>query len=155
MNQGGIKVSYGAELRFEEYSIFKGEVNSYKAYSNNLGLEQAPGAQGFPGFSPDDEIKANRIVTGLYTDLEYTPMEALLITGAVRAENYSDFGSVATFKSSARLKVTDNFNLRGSFSTGYRAPSLQQNILVIPLLHFLMGDSYNQELRVMMMRSVS
>ena len=139
VNQGGVKVSYGAELRFEEYSIFKGEVNSYKAYSNTLGLEQAPGAQGFPGFSPDDEIKANRIVTGLYTDLEYTPTEALLITGAVRAENYSDFGSVATFKSSARLKVTDNFNLRGSFSTGYRAPSLQQKYFSNTLTSFSNG----------------
>ena len=139
VNQGGVKVSYGAELRFEEYSIFKGEVNSYKAFSNNLGLEQAPGAQGFPGFSPDDEIKANRIVTGLYTDLEYTPTEALLITGAVRAENYSDFGSVATFKSSARLKVTGNFNLRGSFSTGYRAPSLQQKYFSNTLTSFSNG----------------
>ena len=139
VNQGGIKVSYGAELRFEEYSIFKGELNSYKAFSNNLGLEQAPGAQGFPGFSPDDEIKANRMVTGLYTDLEYTPTEALLITGAVRAENYSDFGSVATFKSSARLKVTGNFNLRGSFSTGYRAPSLQQKYFSNTLTSFSNG----------------
>lgn len=139
VNQGGVKVSYGAELRFEEYSIFKGEVNSYKAFSNNLGLEQAPGAQGFPGFSPDDEIKANRMVTGLYTDLEYTPTEALLITGAVRAENYSDFGSIATFKTSARLKVTDNFNLRGSFSTGYRAPSLQQKYFSNTLTSFSNG----------------
>jgi iron complex outermembrane receptor protein len=79
------------------------------------------------------------MVTGLYTDLEYTPTEALLITGAVRAENYSDFGSVATFKSSARLKVTDNFNLRGSFSTGYRAPSLQQKYFSNTLTSFSNG----------------
>lgn len=139
VNEGGVKVAYGAELRFEEYSIFKGEINSYKAYTNTLGLEQAPGAQGFPGFSPDDEIKANRFVTGLYTDLEYTPTKSLLITGAIRAENYSDFGSVATFKSSARLKVTDNFNLRGSFSTGYRAPSLQQKYFSNTLTSFSNG----------------
>lgn len=139
VNEGGVKVAYGGELRFEEYSIFKGEINSYKAYTNSLGLEQAPGAQGFPGFSPDDEIKANRFVTGLYTDLEYTPSKSLLITGAVRAENYSDFGSVATFKTSARLKVTDNFNVRGSFSTGYRAPSLQQKYFSNTLTSFSNG----------------
>ena len=46
VNQGGVKVAYGTELRFEEYRIFKGEINSYKAYTNTLGLEQAPGAQG-------------------------------------------------------------------------------------------------------------
>ena len=140
VNHGGVKVSYGAEMRFEQYSIFKGEIASYKAYTNNFGLEQAPGSQGFPGFSPDDKVTANRIVTGLYTDLEYTPTEALLLTGAVRAENYSDFGSVATFKTSARLKVTDNFNLRGSFSTGYRAPSLQQKYFSNTLTSFSQGQ---------------
>ena len=140
VNHGGVKVSYGAEMRFEQYSIFRGEIASYKAYPNNFGLEQAPGSQGFPGFSPDDKVTANRIVTGLYTDLEYTPTEALLLTGAVRAENYSDFGSVATFKTSARLKVTDNFNLRGSFSTGYRAPSLQQKYFSNTLTSFSQGQ---------------
>jgi len=139
LNNGGIKVSYGGELRFEEYSIFKGEINSYKAFTNNLGLEQAPGSQGFPGFSPDDKVKANRIVTGAYSDIEFTPSEMFLITGAVRAENYSDFGSVATFKTSARLKLSNNFNVRGSFSTGYRAPSLQQKYFSNTLTSFSNG----------------
>jgi iron complex outermembrane receptor protein len=139
VNHGGIKVAYGGELRFEEYSIFKGEINSYKAFTNTYGLEQAPGSQGFPGFSPDDKVKANRIVTGAYTDIEYTPSEIFLITGAVRAENYSDFGSVATFKTSARLKLSSNFNLRGSFSTGYRAPSLQQKYFSNTLTSFSNG----------------
>ena len=138
VNQGGIKVAYGGELRFEEYSIFKGEINSYKAFTT-AGLEQAPGAQGFPGFSPDDKVKANRFVTGAYTDIEYTPSEMFLITGAIRAENYSDFGSVATFKTSARLKLSNNFNFRGSFSTGYRAPSLQQKYFSNTLTSFSNG----------------
>jgi len=139
VNNGGVKVSYGGELRFEEYSIFKGEINSYKAFTNTYGLEQAPGSQGFPGFSPDDKVKANRIVTGAYSDIEFTPSEMFLITGAVRAENYSDFGSVATFKTSARLKLSNNFNLRGSFSTGYRAPSLQQKYFSNTLTSFSNG----------------
>ena len=45
---------------------------------------------------------------------------------AVRFENYSDFGSVFTGKFATRYKVADNFNLRGSVSTGFRAPSLAQ-----------------------------
>ncbi|MFM2439414.1 MAG: hypothetical protein RLZ16_411 [Bacteroidota bacterium] len=126
VNNGGLKLSYGGEFRTESYGINKGEFASYMAYPNSLGLEQAPGAQGFPGFSPDDEVKANRNVAGLYGDVEYTPSDLLLLTGAVRFEDYSDFGSVSTFKSSFRYKVTRNFNFRGSFSTGYRAPSLQQ-----------------------------
>ena len=126
-NAGGLAVSYGAELRYENYSIQAGEEASYKAYPGIPGLtRQSPGAQGFPGFSPADVTNENRLVSGLYGDVTYTPNNKLLITGAVRFENYSDFGAVATFKTSARYKVTNNFNLRGSISTGYRAPSLQQ-----------------------------
>jgi iron complex outermembrane receptor protein len=49
-----------------------------------------------------------------------------LLDLAVRFENYSDFGFVNTSKLATRYKITDNFNVRGSVSTGYRAPSLQQ-----------------------------
>ena len=140
VNNGGLKVAYGAELRYEAYRINRGEVASYKAYPNNFGLQQAPGAQGFPGFSPEDEVDANRMVTGLYGDLEYTPSDAFLLTGAIRFENYSDFGAVSTFKTSFRYKVTDNFNFRGSFSTGYRAPSLQQKYFSNTLTSFSQGN---------------
>jgi iron complex outermembrane receptor protein len=139
VNNGGVRVAYGAELRYEAYRINRGEVASYKAYPNNFGLEQAPGAQGFPGFSTDDEVDANRMVTGMYGDLEYTPSDAFLLTGAVRIENYSDFGAVSTFKTSFRYKLTNNFNLRGSFSTGYRAPSLQQKYFSNTLTSFSNG----------------
>jgi len=139
VNNGGLRVAYGAELRYEAYRINRGEVASYKAYPNNFGLEQAPGAQGFPGFSTDDEVDANRMVTGMYGDLEYTPSDAFLLTGAVRIENYSDFGAVSTFKTSFRYKLTTNFNLRGSFSTGYRAPSLQQKYFSNTLTSFSNG----------------
>lgn len=140
VNNGGVKVSFGSEFRVENYSIFRGEPASYKVFPNSFGLEQAPGAQGFPGFSPADKVNASRIVTGLYGDLEYTPTSSLLLTGAVRLENYSDFGGVATYKTSFRYKVTDNFNLRGSFSTGYRAPSLQQKYFSNTLTSFSQGQ---------------
>jgi iron complex outermembrane receptor protein len=140
VNQGGIKVAYGAEFRLENYNIFIGEPASYKAFSNNFGFEQAPGAQGFPGFSPADKVNKTRTVSGAYLDLEYTPSESLLITGALRGENYSDFGSVATYKTSFRYKVTNNFNFRGSFSTGYRAPSLQQKYFSNTLTSFSQGQ---------------
>src|SRR6185503_8781541 len=49
-----------------------------------------------------------------------------LLEGAVRVENYSDFGFTPNFKLGTRIKVADHFNIRGSVSTGFRAPSLQQ-----------------------------
>ena len=140
VNQGGVKLAYGAELRYEAYHIFEGELASYNAYSNRFGLEQAPGSQGFPGFSPADKVNASRTVGGAYGDVEYTPTDLLLLTGAVRFENYSDFGAVSTFKTSFRYKATDNFNFRGSFSTGYRAPSLQQKYFSNTLTSFSGGE---------------
>jgi len=140
VNEGGVKVSFGSEFRIENYSIYRGEPASYKLYSNTYGLEQAPGSQGFPGFSPADKVNANRLVSGAYGDLEYTPTARLLLTGAVRLEYYSDFGAVSTYKTSFRYKATDNFNFRGSFSTGYRAPSLQQKYFSNTLTSFSGGE---------------
>ena len=114
----------GAEFRYERYSIYKGEEASYKGYSNPF--DQAPGSQGFPGFSPADEVNANRTVEGVYVDYENSWTSGWLVDLAARYEHYSDFGSVVTGKAAARYKFSPKFNLRGSVSTGFRAPSLQQ-----------------------------
>ena len=120
----GLNFAYGFEYRNEKYKINAGEEASYASYDAVLG--QAPGSQGFPGFSPNDTITATRNSVSAYADAELNVTNAWLVDGAVRFENYSDFGSVATFKLATRLKATDNFNIRGSVSTGFRAPSLQQ-----------------------------
>lgn len=62
----------------------------------------------------------------LYTDMELDLTEKLLINGAIRFENYSDFGSTTNFKLASRYKLTNNINLRGALSNGFRAPSLHQ-----------------------------
>ncbi len=49
-----------------------------------------------------------------------------MFDAAVRAENYSDFGGTINGKLAARLAVGDKFAIRGSVSTGFRAPSLAQ-----------------------------
>lgn len=118
----GFNLAFGTEYRYENYKIYKGEEASYALYDQS----KAPGAQGFPGFQPDDEINANRSVIAGYADASIDVTSRWLIDMAVRAENYTDFGGVATYKFATRYKVTDNFNLRGSVSTGFRAPSLQQ-----------------------------
>ena len=120
----GLNIGMGAEYRYEKYAIYKGEEASYKQYTNTTG--QAPGAQGFPGFSPSDVISSNRSNISLYVDGELNATKAWLLDGAVRFENYSDFGSLATFKLASRYKVAPGFNLRASVSSGFRAPSLQQ-----------------------------
>lgn len=130
----GFNLGFGAEFRYERYGIYKGEEGSYKSfhpgdiYYDNVGEDRAPasGSQGFPGFSPSDVVAANRNNISLYVDGELNVTKEWLVDGAVRFEKFSDFGSVATFKLATRYKVTPAFNLRGSVSTGFRAPSLQQ-----------------------------
>jgi iron complex outermembrane receptor protein len=129
----GLNIAFGAEFRHEEYRIYKGEEASYKnyhpaplPYANGDTLSPASGAQGFPGFSPADEVFAKRNNVSVYADAEIKLTDALLVDAAVRGENYSDFGPVLTYKIASRYKITPQFNLRGSFSTGFRAPSLQQ-----------------------------
>lgn len=134
----GLTLAFGAEYRYERYTIYAGEEASYKAYPNSLG--QAAGAQGFPGFSPTDVVAANRNNIGLYADAELNVTKKWLLDGAVRFENYSDFGAVATFKLASRYKLTNNFNLRCSVSTGYRAPSLQQIYFSNTLTSFSNGQ---------------
>ncbi|MFT3937117.1 MAG: TonB-dependent receptor [Chitinophagaceae bacterium] len=120
----GLNVAFGTEFRYERYAIYSGEELSYKNYDPN-GV-QASGSQGFPGFSNTDAVKAHRTNFGLYADAALDITKAWLVDGAVRFENYSDFGSVLTGKLATRYKIADNFNLRGSVSTGFRAPSLAQ-----------------------------
>jgi iron complex outermembrane recepter protein len=130
----GLNLAFGAEYRYEKYAIYKGEEGSYASYHpGNLyypniadSATPASGSQGFPGFSPSDVTSANRSNIGLYGDAGLDVTNEWLLDGAVRFENYSDFGSIATFKLATRYKVASNFNLRGSVSSGYRAPSLQQ-----------------------------
>ncbi|CAN5566479.1 TonB-dependent receptor [soil metagenome] len=120
----GLNLGFGAEYRYERYGIYAGEEKSYKNYDPN-GI-QASGSQGFPGFSTTDAVAANRSNVGIYADAALDVTKEWLVDGAVRFEHYSDFGSVLTGKFATRYKLTSNFNLRGSVSTGFRAPSLAQ-----------------------------
>jgi iron complex outermembrane receptor protein len=120
----GLNLGLGSEFRYEKYKIYQGEDKSFKNYDPNQ--QQAGGSQGFPGFSNTDAVNANRTNIGVYADAELNVTKEWLLDGAVRFENYSDFGSVFTGKLATRYKVTDNFNIRGSVSTGFRAPSLAQ-----------------------------
>ena len=120
----GFNLAAGLEYRYERYNLYAGEEASYTNYDSTG--EKATGAQGFPGYQPSDEVTATRSDIGLYIDGELDITTKWLLGAAVRLENYSDFGFTPNFKLSTRYKLTNNFNLRGSLSTGFRAPSLQQ-----------------------------
>ena len=116
-----LNVAIGVEARRDHYEIFAGEPNSYFIAPGFGG-----GSQGFGGFKPSSEVGRAREAVGAYADVEVNVTEALLLSGAVRYENYSDFGDNVSGKISARYDFSDAFALRGSVSNGFRAPSLQQ-----------------------------
>ena len=120
-------VSLGAEYRRERFDIRAGEVDSYVA-----GPFPGPsGAQGFPGFQPiiggvrvDQPHKRSNV--SAYAEVDSNISDRLSLQGALRYEDYSDFGSDLNWKLSGRFAPLEGFAVRGSASTGFRAPSLQQ-----------------------------
>ncbi len=81
------------------------------------------GSNGFPGYGPAQANKFSRDSYAVYGDLSADVTERLLLQGALRYEDYSDFGSEVVGKVAARFYINDNLALRGSFGTGFRAPT--------------------------------
>ncbi|MEX1251504.1 MAG: TonB-dependent receptor, partial [Hyphomonas sp.] len=140
-----LNVAWGAEARQETYEIFAGEPDSYRNGGVLLpgGAATASGAQVFPGFRPENELKEDRTAIGVYLDLEANVTDALLVSGAVRGESYSDFGETLTGKLAARYDFNDAFALRGSIQNGFRAPSLQQQFFTTTSTNFINGIPFD------------
>jgi iron complex outermembrane receptor protein len=142
-----LKVALGAEYRAEKYDITAGEPDSYRdggiriVDGPNTGAigGSAPGAQVFPGFKPGDAGGHNRNSKAVYADFETNLTDQWLVSLAGRAEDYSDFGSNATGKLATRLEFTKQFALRGSVSTGFRAPHLAQEWFSSTATNFIGG----------------
>lgn len=120
-----LNVAWGVEGRREGYRINAGEEASY-IRADGASTALTGGAQGFPGFQPGNALRVSRVSNAAYLDLEAKLPKVLTLGAAVRGEHYSDFGDIATGKVSARADFTRWFALRGAVSTGFRAPSLQQ-----------------------------
>ena len=134
----GVNVAFGGAYRLDRYEIFAGEEASYRDYGRAQVIENGqivtrdtlgkdPGSQGFVGFRPENEVDRTRTNAAAYLDTEVNVTEQLLVTAAGRYEHYSDFGSTLNGRLAARLGLLDGrLNLRGSASSGFRAPSLHQ-----------------------------
>jgi iron complex outermembrane receptor protein len=129
LGDGTINIAWGEEYRREGYQIGAGEPASYDR-NPSLPVPALPalgsGAQGFPGFQPSNVVNVHRDNVSGYLDLEAKPNDKLTIGAAVRGESYSDFGETVNGKLSARYAFAPWFAVRGTVSTGFRAPSLQQ-----------------------------
>ncbi|WP_066801469.1 TonB-dependent receptor plug domain-containing protein [Sphingomonas soli] len=121
-----LNVAFGVEQRREGFKITPGERASYDYPATGAVPGQAPGAQGFGGFSPLNSIERGRKNYSGYLDLEARLSDSFLIGVAGRAEHYTDFGDTANGKVSLRYDAAPWLAIRGTASAGFRAPSLQQ-----------------------------
>ena len=121
-----LHLAWGLEHRLDRYRIEAGEEYSYLDYDGPASDSGQAGIQVFPGFKPVNEVDELRSAFSLYVDTEFYVSDTFLISPAVRFENYSDFGSTINGKVATKLDLSAQFALRGSVSTGFRAPSMQQ-----------------------------
>ncbi|WP_297903222.1 TonB-dependent receptor [Metallibacterium sp.] len=111
-----LTVAWGLEHRKDSFTIQQGDAASYAG----------AGAQVFPGYQPLDAGTHSRSDDAEYLDLETDFNDQLSGGFAVRHENFSDFGGTTSWKLSGRYGFNDTVALRATASTGFRAPSLQQ-----------------------------
>ncbi|MET0273766.1 MAG: TonB-dependent receptor [Phenylobacterium sp.] len=112
-----LTLALGGEYRKDHYTIKPGDPASrYKE-----------GSQSYPGFALTDAGSHGRTNYGLYADVALSPVEKLKLDGAVRYEHFSDFGSTTVVKGTGRYDFSEMLAVRGTASTGFRAPTLAES----------------------------
>ena len=140
-----LKLAFGLEYRKEFYKLIAGDVNSYRnggapiLDGPNAGRPAPVGGQPSGGLSPAEALSTNRDSAAAYLELEQEFFDRLLLSAALRGEDYSDFGSTTNYKVAARFELTDNLALRGSYGTGFRAPNLAQSYTNSTVISFVNG----------------
>lgn len=120
-----LNIAFGAERRRETYEVGAGDPASY-AIGPGAADGLAPNSNGFPGFSPIQSGTFDQTSYAGYLDLEWQPIEMVTLGAAARYEDYSEFGDTFDYKLSGRVEPIDGVALRGTYSTGFRAPTPAQ-----------------------------
>jgi len=129
---GPLTIAAGAEYRQDKFAILAGQAESYidggyRSTSGPLkGVVRTAGSQGVTGFPPSAAGAWKRHNWSAYLDIEQKILKGIDLALAGRHEDYSDFGTTDNGKASLRIEPIRGLALRGTFSTGFRAPTLQQ-----------------------------
>lgn len=78
------------------------------------------------GIDPNTRNEGSRNVYAAYAELNIPIIKDLDMTAALRYDKFSDFGDTTNPKVGFRYQPTKQILLRGSYSTGFRAPSLYE-----------------------------
>lgn len=111
-----LNVAFGAQYLNQQYQIKAGDPGSY--YKS--------GSTGLGGFRAADSGQWSRDSYAGYLDVETNLTEKLSASAAYRHEYYNDFGNTDNASLSLRYQAHPTVALRGTASTGFRAPSLAQ-----------------------------
>ncbi|KTF09899.1 TonB-dependent receptor [Pseudoalteromonas carrageenovora] len=120
-----VNIAGGLEWHEETFTVISGDEASFTAgplTEQGFGI----GSNGFPGFKPSDAGEYTRRNYAAYVDIEAPFTEDFLMGLAVRFEDYDSFGTTTNYKVMAQYHVTEDLNVRGSVSTGFRAPTVGQ-----------------------------
>ena len=119
-------LAFGYEWRTEEFEVTVGQQESFEIGAlADQGFSAA--SNGFPGFSNIAGGSFSRKNWAVYVDGEWEPMDNLLLAAAVRYEDFDDFGDTTEYKVAGNWRITDSFGLRGTYSTGFKAPTPGQS----------------------------
>jgi iron complex outermembrane receptor protein len=119
-------VAAGFQYRNESYESFAGDTASYEIgplATQGFGI----GSNGFPGLAANSQGRVSRNNIALYVDAEAYITENFMLAGALRYEDFSDFGDTTKGKIAFRWQALENIAFRGAFSTGFKAPTLGQS----------------------------
>ncbi|MEO1201614.1 MAG: TonB-dependent receptor [Pseudomonadota bacterium] len=117
-----LNLAGGAEFRDEEFTIGIGQPESFEIGPlADQGFSAA--SNGFPGFGDIAAGSWSRSNYAVYGDVEWLPQDDWTLGFALRWEDFDDFGTTTNFKAATNYRVTDTFAVRGSVSTGFRAPT--------------------------------
>ncbi|MCS4309044.1 iron complex outermembrane receptor protein [Rheinheimera pacifica] len=120
-----LTVAFGAQWTEESFEIVAGEQASWEIGPYvDQGLSN--GSNGFPGFQPQTAGISTRRNYAAYIDVEAEFTEKLLGAVALRFEDYDSFGTTTNYKLTGQYRINDDWALRASTSTGFRAPTVGQ-----------------------------
>ncbi|WP_445767520.1 TonB-dependent receptor plug domain-containing protein [Rheinheimera sp.] len=120
-----LTVAFGTQWTEESFEIVAGEQASWEV-GPYVGQGLSNGSNGFPGFQPQTAGISTRRNYAAYVDVEAEFTEQFLGAIALRFEDYDSFGTTTNYKLTGQYRITDDWAIRASTSTGFRAPTVGQ-----------------------------
>jgi iron complex outermembrane recepter protein len=141
-----LKLALGFEYREDHYELTPGDPDSYRnggapiVGGPNNGRPAPVGSQPVPGIRNTEARSADRHSVAVYAEVDKELFDRLTLVGALRFEDFSDFGSSTDYKVAARFELTPGLALRANYGSGFRAPALAQSFFNASSASFVNGQ---------------